>query len=186
MRYWVIHLSLIVFSAQLSASEDLASLDRLADIVTLPPVPWWPMAPGWQIVIVLLFVSACAVTLVLWSSYRRNAYRRLAIAELARVGRDSMTLTRITGILKRTALVTMPRRSVAALSGEHWLQWLEQASPGVIFSARSRQLLAQQLYRSEVPDNNSIDELVVTAHAWIRHHQTAGSLAGPDSRNEQE
>jgi hypothetical protein len=29
---------------------DLTSLENLYDIVMPPPIPWWPLAPGWYVV----------------------------------------------------------------------------------------------------------------------------------------
>src|SRR5262245_11663928 len=64
---------------------DPASLDNLIDIVTPPPVPAWPPAPGWYV------VAAVAALLFGWSlwraavRWRRAAYRRAALAELERL-----------------------------------------------------------------------------------------------------
>ncbi len=154
------------------ADEDPASLDHLADIISLPPVAWWPVAPGWYIVLcALLLLVAIAVTVTLIHR-RQNNYRRAAILELDRLKRDDMILKRIAEILKRTALVILPRQRIAVLSGEAWVHWLEQTAPDVTFSSRSRQLLIEQVYQKGIPDSDSVDELLISARGWIEHHQS--------------
>ena len=41
-----------------AASTDPTSLEHLFDIVTPPPVPWWPPAPGWVVVAGIICVLA--------------------------------------------------------------------------------------------------------------------------------
>ena len=67
-----------------SAAEIFGS-DRMWGLKEIPlpePVSWWPQTPGWWL------LAAVIVMLVLWrlwawrQRYRRNAYRRAALAEL--------------------------------------------------------------------------------------------------------
>ncbi|MEI2781093.1 MAG: DUF4381 domain-containing protein, partial [Candidatus Competibacter sp.] len=59
------------------------SLDRLHDLVLPPAVPWWPLAPGWYLVIALALVAVMWMTLRAWRQWQSNAYRREAARELA-------------------------------------------------------------------------------------------------------
>lgn len=164
-----------------AADTDPASLDRLADIVTLPPVSWWPPAPAWYVLTGAVLVLASAAVIARWQRRRTNAYRVTALAELKRVGRDPDALMRIAEILKRTALAAAPRRQVAALSGGRWVQWLNEAGNGVVFSETTSALLAGHVYGAGQPDEKQIDALAKTARAWIRKHQPA-AVQGARSR----
>ena len=56
----------------------------LRDLHLPEPVGWWPLAPGWWVILVIV---ATALGYVLWRLYRRwqfNAPRRFALRELAR------------------------------------------------------------------------------------------------------
>src|SRR5262249_7757285 len=60
--------------------SDQADLSQLADIVVPASVAWWPPAPGWWVVAeALLIVAAIAIHQAV-VRYRRNAYRRVALA----------------------------------------------------------------------------------------------------------
>ncbi|NIK09562.1 hypothetical protein FHY11_003094 [Xanthomonas arboricola] len=93
--------------------------------VHLPPSPsWWPLAPGWWLVIT-------AVVLVLgtvgWWWWRRRQRQRLWLAafdaELQRATTPAQRLAALSILLRRAA------RSVDAqadrLQGEAWLQFLD-------------------------------------------------------------
>lgn len=163
-----------------AADTDPASLDRLADIVTLPPVSWWPPAPAWYVVTGAVLVLAGAAVITAWQRRRANAYRAAALAALERVGRGPSALMRIAEILKRTALAAASRQQVAALSGGRWVRWLNETGNGVAFSEPAKALLAGHLYGSGQPDEKQIDTLLNTARAWIRTHQV-GAAALPSA-----
>jgi hypothetical protein len=160
-----------VLPVSAAADTDPASLDRLADIVTLPPVSWWPPAPAWYVVAGAVLVLASAAVIAQWQRRRANAYRVTALAELKRVGREPDALMRIAEILKRTALAAAPRQQVAALSGGRWVHWLNATGNGVVFSETAKTLLAGHVYGAGQPDKKQITALAKTARAWIRKHQ---------------
>lgn len=169
-------MSIIGFAAvlpgALAADKDPASLDRLADIVTLPPVSWWPPAFAWVIVIGSVLVLLSTVVYVAWLRRRKNAHRVMALAELERTGQDLAAVLHIAEILKRTALSTTPRQNVAALSGGRWVQWLNQTGNGVIFSEKSQQILSEHIYGAGQPSDEEIKVLIRTARRWVEKHQT--------------
>ena len=67
-------------------NPDPGSLDNLRDIVELPAVSWWPLAPGWWIVIALVAVIAAVNGMRAWKQWKANAYRRAALEELRSAG----------------------------------------------------------------------------------------------------
>ena len=103
-------------------NPDPASLDNLRDIVELPPVPWWPPAPGWWVLLTMAVVATFVVAWRVWAARRAAAYRRAALRELE----SATSVATIAEILKRTALVAYPRTDVASLSGSAWSQWLAE------------------------------------------------------------
>lgn len=149
-------------------NEQLASLDRLHDIVLPGPVPWWPPAPGWYVVAaVLLFVFA-RITFLLWRRWQAGAYRRAALRELA----GAHDAAAIAEVLRRTALAVAPRHTVAVQSGPQWLDWLARHFPDPV-PARVLQQLTAGVYA--VP-NEDVDtsELREFAARWIAEHHVDG------------
>jgi hypothetical protein len=136
------------------------------------PVGWWPPAPGWWLVALLL----CGVLagLVLWGVRRRRrmAAARSARAELAAlrqaVDRDGDAHAFACGLsrlLRRFALARFPRRGVAGLTGEQWLSFLDVHGGAGRFSRHPGRLLIEAPYRqaTDVPAR----ELAALAEDWI-------------------
>ena len=101
------------------------SLDRLHDLVLPPAVPWWPLAPGWYLVIALALVAVMWMTLRAWRQWQSNAYRREAARELASLESSAA----IAELLRRTALAIAPRSEIAEKTGAAWLDWLAAQFP---------------------------------------------------------
>jgi len=153
-------------------TNDLASLDRLQDIVTPPPVPWWPPAPGWYVLGALLFILL-ALGLVVWlQRYRANAYRREALREL-----DALEAKRqwpeLPVLLKRVALTAFPRAEVASLTGDSWIAWLNQRGGGTEVSPELAQMLTEKVYN---PSSEAIcadrdwRNVAASVRDWILTH----------------
>lgn len=105
----------------------------LRDLQLPAPTGWWPLAPGWWLLIALLAV--CFVWLVVraWRHWRLNAPRRFALHRLAAIrrefeqGADPVLLGKeLSELTRRTMLAYVPRGAVAGLTGNDWLNWLDQ------------------------------------------------------------
>lgn len=152
-------------------------MDPLADLkdIHLPePASWWPPAPGW-IVVATLIMAAIGFFGTRWFLlYRRNRYRRAALAELDQLemSTDSgAVLQTLNILLKRVAMRAYPGEEVAALSGEDWATFLvERGRLGDASTAAD--LLAEGIYRkpsSPLPDED-VAETLRLARQWIRRH----------------
>lgn len=161
-----------------AAADDPGSLDRLVDIVSPPPAPWWPPAPGWSVVAGLAAAALLAVAVKELLRWRRNAYRRAALRELetlvAAAKTDPARWTELPSLLKRVALVAYSRYDVAALSGEPWLAFLDETAGSHTFTAAPGQTLLSLAYDPQSVRRRTPEELVKTAdavRAWIRVHR---------------
>ena len=108
-------------------------LAALKDI-HLPPVPgWFPPAPGWWILGFLL-LALSGYVFYKWQQQRR--FLRpiiLALRELSRLELKNeepeiqrRTLQEISALLRRFCLVFFPRRQVAGLCGQQWIDFLKE------------------------------------------------------------
>lgn len=98
-------------------------------------IGWWPLAPGWWLLVLLILVTA----LLLWRGWRQRQRdpRRYALRELEDVrqrfdqdGDTQAALVACNALLKRSAMTLFARHQVASLSGQRWLQFLLDHSPG--------------------------------------------------------
>jgi hypothetical protein len=149
-------------------SPDPTSLQNLRDLAVPSPVSWWPLAPGWYILIALLLAATLTLALRAWRSHRQNAYRRAALHEL----NTASSPQQIAALLKRTALAAYPRSQVASLSGPAWTQWLTQSTPIPLPPEVATQL-TQSIFTNTPSENTT--QLRTFTKSWITHHPNVNS-----------
>ena len=98
-------------------------LAQLAPAHAPPPLGWWPLAPGWWVLLALLV--AAGVGLWLWrrspaGRLRRNGLRELARVQSTTVG-DAALAQALEHLVRRYAVARYGRQAVAGLSGTRWL-----------------------------------------------------------------
>jgi len=145
-------------------SDSATSLDRLHDIVQPPPVPWWPPAPGWYVVLALAAVATAWLGFRYWRQWRANAYRREALREL----KTADTPAEIAELLRRTAIAVAPRQTVASLSGSDWVEWLTE-STGQPVPRPVHVQLAGGIYEADNEDTD-VTPMRMYAETWIKQH----------------
>ncbi|VAX12744.1 FIG00657500: hypothetical protein [hydrothermal vent metagenome] len=146
---------------------------QLRDI-HLPTEPgFWPPAPGWWILAVLL------LALLLWlirlglRRYRLRRQRQRILAMLDELEQDNDAITpekiaRISSLLRRLALMRYPRQRVAALTGADWLQFLDESGGNGRFSHGPGQVLASGPYQPTLSSELDIGALSVLLRDWIK------------------
>lgn len=157
-------------------------MENLNPIFTPDTVPYWPLGPAWYV------LAAVIVLVLLWIAYRlyrrwqRNAYRRVALAqlkvlsgELQKLETRRKALQDLAALLKRVALSRFPREEVASLSGEAWLAFLSKTSRGADFQTQAGHLMISGSYQKaavlEAISDDQLGELTALAQRWIeRHH----------------
>jgi hypothetical protein len=152
--------------------SDPADLSNLRDIVVPPDVPLWPPAPGWWIVGAAIVASAAVLAGMAAVRYRRNAYRRAALGELAAVEDlpAGEAAQRVTAVLKRAALVAYPRAEVAELSGQAWLGFLDRTGRTDAFTTGPARELPSLAYGGR-RGASDLPAIVSAARAWVRRHR---------------
>ncbi|OSP53966.1 DUF4381 domain-containing protein [Pseudoruegeria sp. SK021] len=139
-------------------------INALIDPIEPAPVSMVPQTWGWAVIAGALLLALVAGVWRLWRHYRANAYRRAALQELG-VSRDDPRA--IADILRRTALAAYPRTQVASLSGDDWLQFLDQTSSGTTFTQGPGRIIATAPYTGATTS----EKLTELAAHWIKRHR---------------
>jgi hypothetical protein len=156
----------------------------LRDLHLPEPIGWWPLAPGWWVVLALL---AGALGYLAWRWYRAwvfNAPRRFALRELARIEaeylehRDPVVLGKqLSELLRRGMLAYAPRADIAGLTGEDWLAWLDSGMPVPYFHTEGGKSLLTLPYRDPQGDFSDIDVGALLAAVRMRLREPLGGAA---------
>lgn len=147
-------------------------LAQLKDIHLPDPISWWPLAPGWYMVMVIILLMIFAL---FYLAYKRkiNAKPKLQALDLLasykqhyeQEGNTQVTSARVSELLRRVALVYYPRGQVASLHGESWIHFLNQTSKGVDFTPVQAMLLESPFKKGE---NINLKPLLTRTELWIK------------------
>ncbi|HKK01165.1 MAG TPA: DUF4381 domain-containing protein, partial [Desulfuromonadales bacterium] len=144
----------------------------LRDIHLPPAVSWWPLAPGWWILVGLI-VLVCLGGLLIRRrrqrslSPRERALRELRALEQTQADTEPTTYVgRLSVLLRRTCLSCFPRAEVAGLIGEAWLLFLDDTLGERRFSEGPGRALLDAPYRSS--QSLDVDALQALCADWIR------------------
>ena len=96
-------------------------------------IGWWPLAPGWWLLIGLCVLGVAALCWRYVQARAQSRARRLALRRLESLldayesHRDAARFgAELSALLRRTMLAYAPRSKVAGLTGEAWLEWLDR------------------------------------------------------------
>ena len=152
------------------------ALSKLRDIHLPDPIGIWPLAPGWYILGILLFLSCFYGAFILHRYYRNTRARKKALflldsyqCEFSKNNNPQRACSQIAELLKRVALVYFPRKEVAHLQGEKWLIFLEDTSKNINFIALREELTIIP-FRKKV-DSCDLAPLFMAARQWIKQRR---------------
>jgi hypothetical protein len=117
-------------------------------------IGWWPLAPGWWVLIALAAALLFVLLRRLGRAHARGAARRHALRQLEMYSKEYLKHldgvlfgTQLSELVRRTMLAYAPRSEVAGLTGEDWLAWLDKDLDRSHFAAGDGRLLIEWPYR---------------------------------------
>ena len=143
---------------------------QLRDI-HIPDIPSiWPLSSAAYFIlafIVSLFIIICIIFLMKWIKGRA---RRAALKQIEKYQEnekiDSKDIMNISILLKRVALAYFPRKDVAGLVGDDWIEFLARTSYDPSFSKEIASVLLTAPYEKNA--NTDAKELLILVEKWIK------------------
>ena len=136
----------------------------LRDLHLPDAVGWWPLAPGWWVLIGLAALGLGILIRRYLRSRTHNAARRHALGQLDRltVAYEQHQNAVVFGIglselLRRTMLAYARRGEVAGLTGAAWLAWLDRDLDEPLFQEGAGKSLLELPYRDQSSEVSDID-----------------------------
>lgn len=151
----------------------------LRDIHLPMPVDWWPPAPGWWLLAVLMLV---VVGFLVWR-WRRQQHDELALDlalhELERLqgqyGANSKDLLReLSVLLRRAAISQYGRERVSGLTGAAWVRFLDEKAGRTLFGDKFAHLLTELPYRPESQAETAA--LLQAVRLWLKLQRGASHV----------
>jgi hypothetical protein len=132
----------------------------LRDLHLPGAIGWWPLAPGWWMLIALAVFGLLYLMYGAYLRWRSNRPRRIALRELKKLhsdyrhGMDTISLSKqLSQLLRRAMLAYASRDEVAGLTGQDWLEWLDRGLEGQPFTTGPGRLIGSLPYvRSDSND----------------------------------
>lgn len=165
-------------------------MDPLADLKPLiepAPIAWWPPAPGWWLLAILLPLLGWGLWRLRHRLPQRKArvaqspqtvldpQRQAALEELAGFAKPyggapaAAWLQQLNGLLKRLCRAHYPQSNSHVLSGRAWLAFLDSRCPAA--GLTRWMVLVEGAYRGNCKlDDKAIDELQQAIDTWVRKH----------------
>jgi hypothetical protein len=158
----------------------LPAADPLAGLIDAPlpaAISLWPQTWfAWSAVVIIAALVVVATSFAIWR-WRRNRYRRAANRDMIRIQRaltrgapHYVTVQNLALLVRRTALVSFPRTSVASLSGTRWLSFLDRSYDGSGFSQGVGRVLAAAPYEPSGHADVPMGPLFNLIQQWIWTH----------------
>lgn len=154
-------------------------LAQLQDIQLPDPVSWWPLAPGWWLLIFIALAIIVTTSIFLWRRHQHNAYRRQALKELSALdivaenhAHDLNHVHIISTILRRTVKTAYPQQGLEALPLKTLLIQLDQYSGQHIFHSIIDSSITTALYQPSTDIRpQDIEQFGAATRRWIKSHR---------------
>lgn len=150
-------------------------LAQLRDIHMPEAIGWWPLAPGWYLLVLLIIAVLAAITIFAVRHYKNGHFKRQALRLLEtyhqqyqQESNSQVYAARVSELLKRVALVYFPRSKVASLQGDAWIEFLNQTAKGLHFESLRVELL-EAPYQPLIKQDLTL--LFEMTRSWIKQRR---------------
>lgn len=144
----------------------------LRDIHLPEAVGWWPPAPGWWLLVVMIPLTVW-LGIRLYKRFTRQTAIKSARKILAGIKQDGLhddfdKLCQLSVLIRRVAISLAPRSEAASLTGSAWLEYLDRSMDGQPFSQGVGRQLIEGPYRERRALTMDLPELITLCEDWLK------------------
>ncbi len=149
-----------------------ASLDNLHDIIVPEAVGFFPLAPGWYILLLLFLTLLFHFALKRYRIYQKEEYRREAFEALAKLQQKNReNALALLSLAKRVGISAYGREKIAILNGDEWWNFMENHSQAIVDPALRKEIQTL-LYQDEAEfSEGTFDAVLSFVTEWIATHK---------------
>ena len=150
-------------------------LGDFVEVVSPENISWFPQTAGWAWLGAALLVLALRYGWRRLRHWHRNRYRREAavrLQQLAQIAPQDSLLIELNKLLKLTALAAFSRERVARLSGQEWVEFLNEHCASPPFSTDHCNLLARGVYERTTVADTTRQALFAACLNWVHNHES--------------
>ena len=152
-------------------------LSQLRDIHLPPPISWWPLAPGWWMLIFAGIFAFIYLTRILMQRYRSNLYRRQALKKLSLIILNSQKcntekLALIMELLKQAVGSAYQGDHFNSQNNKDFILFLKNSCSKPCFTEFSTDLEIS-LYSNQTDQGDNellLETLVDNSKTWLKNH----------------
>ena len=153
------------------------TINTIGELIEPSPVSFSFNAPGWYLLLMLFALLLLIAGIRQIIRYRKNKYRREAIALLQTMAQshspNAHKLFKTLEILKRVAIISYGREEQAALNGHSWLAFLGRKNKDkAVFSPDIEEVVLYAVYRGSHIKLSPVDMDLLHEESitWIKSH----------------
>ena len=149
-----------------------ASLNNLHDIMLPEAVGFFPLAPGWYILLLLFLTLLFHFALKGYRSYKKEQYRRDAFEVLAGLQQKNRENTKaLLSLAKRVGLSAYGRENIAILNGDDWWDFMEEHSQAKVGSTLRKEIQIFLYQDAATFSESTFDAVLDFVTEWITTHK---------------
>ena len=130
-------------------------------------IGWWPLAPGWYIVAILVITSLSILAWMLHRYIKRNRYRKVLLKELQTASKNGEPISQLANALMRRASREAYGLEKVSLHGEQWQLFLQQQCDKQLADTALAALAIHCYAPNYEEDSQAIFD---TTKTWLQHH----------------
>jgi len=153
---------------------------NLRDIHLPDAISWWPLAPGWWMLITST-ITVALIFIIARKIYRSKQLKRDIHTELDEIKniyqqtQDKSQLAKSLSVLLRRASISYypdTKNNIAGLTGKHWLTWLDETTYNPQENKKFQSNIGQTLINAPyLPDNTQLtfdaQTLIDLSESWL-------------------